>query len=140
MAIVTVGIDLAKSVFAVHGVGDSGKPELLRPEVRRHKLSELIGALPPCLIGMEACSGAHHWAREFEKMGHTVRLMAAKFVAPYRMSGKRGKNDANDAAALPSAKRSRDRPCALCPSKASSSRQRNSCIGRVRATSRSARR
>jgi transposase len=100
MAIVTLGIDLAKSVFAVHGVGDSGQPELLRPEVRRHKLKEVIASLPPCLIGIEACSGAHHWAREFEKMGHTVRLMAAKFVAPYRMSGKRGKNDANDAAAI----------------------------------------
>jgi transposase len=100
MAVATIGIDLAKSVFAVHGVGASGQPELLRPEVRRHKLKELIGALPPCLIGMEACSGAHHWAREFEKMGHTVRVMAAKFVEPYRMSGKRGKNDANDAAAI----------------------------------------
>lgn len=100
MAIVTLGIDLAKSVFAVHGVGESGQPELLRPEVRRHKLKEVIASLPPCLIGIEACSGAHHWAREFEKMGHTVRLMAAKFVAPYRMSGKRGKNDANDAAAI----------------------------------------
>lgn len=56
--------------------------------------------LAPCLIGMEACSGAHHWAREFEKLGHTVRLMAPKFVAPYRLSGKRGKNDAADAAAI----------------------------------------
>ena len=100
MAIATVGIDLAKSVFAVHGVGKSGLVELVRPEVRRSKLTDLIASLPPCLIGMEACSGAHHWAREFEKMGHTVRLMAAKFVTPYRMSGKRGKNDANDAAAI----------------------------------------
>src|SRR5659263_206625 len=100
MTIVTLGIDLAKSVFAIHGVGGSGQPELLRPEVRRHKLKEIIASLPPCLIGIEACSGAHHWAREFEKMGHSVRLMAAKFVAPYRMSGKCGKNDANDAAAI----------------------------------------
>jgi transposase len=100
MAIVTVGIDLAKSVFAVHGVGVSGKPELVRPEVRRAKLLELIAKLPPCLIGMEACSGAHHWAREFQKLGHTVRIMAPKFVAPYRMSGKHGKNDAADAAAI----------------------------------------
>jgi transposase len=58
MAIVTVGIDLAKAVFAVHGVGVSGKSELVRPEVRRAKLLELIASLPPCLIGMEACSGA----------------------------------------------------------------------------------
>lgn len=100
MVIVTVGIDLAKSVFAVHGVGVSGKPELVRPEVRRAKLLELIASLPPCLIGMEACSGSHHWAREFQKLGHTVRIMAPKFVSPYRMSGKHGKNDAADAAAI----------------------------------------
>ena len=100
MAIVTVGIDLAKNVFAVHGVGVAGKAELVRPEVPRAKLLELIAHLPPCLIGMEACSGAHHWAREFTNFGHTVRLMAPKFVAPYRMSGKRGKNDAADAAAI----------------------------------------
>jgi transposase len=100
MAIVTVGIDLAKNVFAVHGVDETGKPALVRPEVPRAKLLELIANLPACLIGMEACSGAHHWAREFAKFGHTVRLMAPKFVAPYRMSGKRGKNDAADAAAI----------------------------------------
>ena len=56
--------------------------------------------MPPCLIGMEACSGAHHWARLFPAHGHTARLMAPKFVAPYRLSGKRGKNDAADAAAI----------------------------------------
>ncbi|MDR6496815.1 transposase [Paraburkholderia terricola] len=100
MAIVTLGIDLAKNVFALHGVGTTGKPELVRPEVRRSRLLEVVASLPPCLIGMETCSGAHHWAREFEKFGHTVRLMAPKFVAPYRMAGKRGKNDANDAAAI----------------------------------------
>ncbi len=100
MAIVTIGIDLAKNVFAVHGVGACGKPELVKPEVRRAKLLQLIGGLPPCLIGMEACSGAHHWAREFQKLGHTVRIMAPKFVTPYRMSGKHGKNDAADAAAI----------------------------------------
>jgi transposase len=99
MAIVSVGIDLAKNVFAVHGVDESGKPALVRPSVPRTKLLELIASLPPCLIGMEACSGAHHWAREFVKFGHTVRLMAPKFVIPSRLSGKRGKNDAADAAA-----------------------------------------
>ena len=72
----------------------------LRPEVPRAKLLELIAKVPPCLIGIEACSGAHHWAREFSMFGHTVRLMAPKLVAPYRMSGKRGKNDAADAAAM----------------------------------------
>jgi transposase len=70
------------------------------PDVPRTKLLELMANLPACLIGMEACSGAHHWAREFERFGHTVRLMAPKFVAPYRMSGKRGKNDAADATAI----------------------------------------
>ena len=100
MAIVTVGIDLAKNVFAVHGVDAAGKPCLVRPSVARAKLLELIASLPPCLIGMEACSGAHHWARLFAGFGHTVRLMAPKFVIPYRLSGKAGKNDAADAAAI----------------------------------------
>ena len=100
MGILYVGIDVAKNVFAVHGVGDAGRPELVRPSVPRAKLHELIAALPPCTIGMEACSGAHHWARQFQAHGHTVRLMAPKFVVPYRLSGKRGKNDAADAQAI----------------------------------------
>ena len=73
---------------------------LVRPDVARSALVELVANLPPCLIGMEACSGAHHWARLFAQHGHTVRLMAPKFVAPYRLSGKRGKNDAADAQAI----------------------------------------
>jgi transposase len=100
MKIITLGIDLAKNVFAVHGVDESGKAVLVRPSVRRDQLPELVATLPPCVIGMEACSGAHHWARQFRQHGHTVRLMAPKFVTPYRMSGKRGKNDAADAAAI----------------------------------------
>ena len=100
MTILYVGIDLAKSVFAVHGVNEAGKAELVRPSVARAKLVELIAALPPCVVGMEACTGAHHWARLFMSHGHTVKLMAPKFVAPYRLSGKRGKNDAADAAAI----------------------------------------
>ena len=100
MTILTVGIDLAKNVFAVHGVNAAGKPELIKPAVSRDKLLPLVASLPPCTIGMEACSGAHHWARQFEALGHTVRLVAPKFVTPYRMSGKRGKNDAADAAAI----------------------------------------
>jgi transposase len=100
MAILYVGIDLAKSVFAVHGVNEAGKAELVRPSVPRGKLLELIAMLAPCTIGLEACSGAHHWARLFMAHGHSVRLMAPKFVAPYRLSGKRGKNDAADAAAI----------------------------------------
>lgn len=100
MAILTVGIDLAKNVFAVHGINEAGRAELVRPSVARDKLHELIAALPPCVIGMEACSGAHHWARMFSASGHTVRLIAPKFVTPYRMTGRRGKNDAADAAAI----------------------------------------
>lgn len=94
--VTTVGIDLAKNVFAVHGVDAAGRV-VLRRTVRRGKLLELIAQLPTCLIGMEACSGAHEWARQFARFGHPVRLMAPKFVAPYRKSGK---NDDNDAAAI----------------------------------------
>lgn len=100
MAIVTLGIDLAKNVFALHGVDEAGKPVLVRPSVARGKLLELVASLEPCLIGMEACSGAHHWARLFQAHGHTVRLMAPKFVSPYRLAGKQGKNDAADAVAI----------------------------------------
>ncbi len=100
MSIITIGIDLAKNIFAVHGVNEFGKPVLIKPKVARADLLGLIVSLPPCLIGMEACSGAHHWARLFQQHGHTVKLMAPKFVAPYRMSGKRGKNDTADAAAI----------------------------------------
>ena len=100
MTIITIGIDLAKNIFAVHGVNESGHAELVKPKVYRDQLLPLIANLPPCTIGMEACSGAHHWARLFRVHGHTVRLMAPKFVTPYRMSGKRGKNDAADAAAI----------------------------------------
>ena len=99
MTIITVGIDLAKNVFSVHGVDENGKAALRRT-VRRNQLLELIATLPPCVIAMEACSGAHHWARQFAAFGHTPKLIAPKFVTPYRMSGKRGKNDAADAAAI----------------------------------------
>jgi transposase len=100
MTIVTIGIDLAKNLFAVHGVDETGKAMLIKPRVPRDQLATLIAQLPACLIGMEACSGAHHWARMFQQHGHTVKLMAPNLVAPYRMSGKRGKNDAADAAAI----------------------------------------
>lgn len=94
--ITTVGIDLAKNVFSLHGVDAAGKT-VLRRTVRRERLVETVAQLSPCLIGMEACSGAHEWGRRFESHGHTVRLMAPKFVAPYRKSGK---NDGNDAEAV----------------------------------------
>jgi transposase len=95
-AVSTLGIDLAKNTFSVHGVDAQGVVTVRRT-VPRAKLAELVARLPPCLIGMEACSGAHEWARRFSATGHTVKLMAPKFVAPYRKSGK---NDGNDAEAI----------------------------------------
>ena len=100
MTIIATGIDLAKNVFAVHGVNEGGKVDLRQPRVARAKLNALIAGLPPGLVGMEACSGAHYWARQFQAHGHTVKLMAPKLVTPFRMTGKRGKNDAADAAAI----------------------------------------
>lgn len=94
--ITTVGIDLAKNVFSMQGVDASGRA-VLRKNVRRAELEATVAQLPLCLIGMEACSGAHEWARRFERYGHRVKLMAPKFVAPYRTGGK---NDGNDAAAI----------------------------------------
>ena len=92
----TVGIDLAKNLFSAHGV-DARGVVMIRRTVARAKLAQLVAQLPPCLIGMEACSGAHEWARRFATFGHSVKLMAPKFVAPYR---KGGKNDGNDAEAI----------------------------------------
>src|SRR3974377_1374446 len=73
--ITTVGIDLAKTVFSLHGVDRVGRM-VLRRTVRRDQLVEVVAGLSPCLIGMEACSGAHEWGRRFQELGHTVRLMA----------------------------------------------------------------
>lgn len=94
--VTTVGIDLAKNVFSLHGVDAAGKA-VFRRTVRRDRLVETVAGLAPCLIGMEACSGAHEWGRRFQQHGHTVRLMAPKFVTPYRKSEK---NDGNDAEAV----------------------------------------
>jgi transposase len=94
--VTTVGIDLAKNVFSLHGVDATGKT-VLRRTLRRDRLEEVVGSLPPCRIGMEACSGAHEWGRRFQRYGHTVKLMAPKFVTPYRKSDK---NDGNDAEAV----------------------------------------
>jgi len=94
--VTTLGIDLAKSVFSLHGVDGAGQV-VLRRTVRRDQLVKVVAGIAPCLIGMEACSGAHEWGRRFQEHGHAVRLMAPKFVAPYRKSGK---NDGNDAQAI----------------------------------------
>ncbi|MFA0662253.1 IS110 family transposase [Vibrio splendidus] len=92
----TIGVDLAKNVFSIHSVDAYGKC-VLRKTVKRNKLLDTFAKLPPCLIGMEACSGAHHWARELLKLGHNPKIMASKFVIPYRQNEK---NDANDAEAI----------------------------------------
>ncbi|MBU2846805.1 IS110 family transposase [Acidithiobacillus ferriphilus] len=94
--ITTIGIDIAKNVFQLHGVDRHGKTSL-RKTVTRAKLLVTLANLPPCLIGIEACGGAHHWARKITQLGHTVRMVAPQFVVPYRKSGK---NDANDAEAI----------------------------------------
>lgn len=96
MNITRCGLDIAKQVFQVHGVNERGAVKG-RKTLTRGKVLEYFAQVPPCLIGMEACAGAHYWARELTKLGHTVRLMAAQFVIPYR---KHGKNDANDAEAI----------------------------------------
>src|SRR5258708_1731044 len=94
--ITTVGIGVGEGVVGGGGVGGGGRG-VLRRTVGRDRLVETVASLSPCLIGMEACSGAHEWGRRFEQHGHTVKLMAPKFVAPYR---KGGKNDGNDAEAI----------------------------------------
>ena len=83
MKITTVGLDLAKSVFTLQGVDERGNM-VWRKTVRRARLLELFAQLPPCVVGMEAFSGAQHWARELRKLGHEPRIMAAEFVEPYR--------------------------------------------------------
>ncbi len=96
MNITTIGIDLAKTSFSLAGSDRHGKI-VLRKTLSRKKLLPFIAQCPPCMIGLEACSGAHYWAREFEKLGHEVKIIAAKFSEPYR---KGGKNDNNDAEAI----------------------------------------
>src|SRR5258708_1970492 len=95
MQAIRFGIDLAKSVFQVHGVDASGRAVVER-QLRRHRLLAFFAKQPRSLIGLEACGSAHHWARELEKLGHEVRLMPAAYVKAYL---KRNKNDARDAAA-----------------------------------------
>lgn len=96
MKITTIGIDLAKSVFQVHGVDERGRPALQK-RLRRKQVLRFFAQLALCLIGMEACSSAHYWARELQKLGHRVKLMAPQFVKPYV---KANKTDAADAEAI----------------------------------------
>jgi len=96
MKIKTLGVDLAKNLFHLHGVDAHGKV-LVRKRLNRNKLLEFMANLPPCLIGMEACGGAHYWAREFRELGHEVKLMPPQYVKPYV---KTNKTDYNDAEAI----------------------------------------
>jgi transposase len=96
MQVTTMGIDLAKNVFQLHGI-DAANKVVLRKALRRSQVLPLFEDLAPCLIGMEACSSAHHWARELSALGHTVKLMPPSYVKPYV---KRGKNDTADAEAI----------------------------------------
>jgi len=98
--IVRVGVDLAKRVIQVHAVDGVGRLVAAKA-LQREKFSAWCAQLPPgCLVAMEACSGAHHWARKLRVMGLDARLIGGHFVAAYRMQGRSGKNDANDAAAV----------------------------------------
>src|SRR5512135_1296816 len=94
--VITIGLDIAKSIFQVHGVDAEGAV-VIRKRVGRAKVLEFFAKLPPCIVGMEACATAHQWAREFKKLGHDARLMPPTYVKTYV---KRGKNDAADAAAI----------------------------------------
>ena len=96
MNITTIGVDLAKSVFQVHGVDKLGKT-VIQKRLRRSRVLEFFIQLPPCLIGMEACGSAHYWARKLREQGHEVKLMAPQFVKPYV---KANKTDAADAEAI----------------------------------------
>src|SRR5258706_4541241 len=92
----TIGLDIAKSVFQIHGVDVDGAV-VMRKRISRAKLLEFFATLPTCLVGIEACPTAHYWSRRLQGLGHTVRLMPPSYVKAYV---KRSKNDANDAAAI----------------------------------------
>jgi hypothetical protein len=95
-SITTIGLDIAKSVFQVHGVGADGQV-VVRRQLKRRYVLVFFQKLPPCLVGIEACASAHHWSRELQALGHTVKLMPPAYVKPYV---KRHKNDAADAEAI----------------------------------------
>jgi transposase len=94
--VTTIGLDIAKSVFQVHGVDTEGKV-VVRRQIKRRYVLAFFQKLPPCLVGIEACASAHHWSRELQAIGHSVRLMPPAYVKPYV---KRHKNDATDAEAI----------------------------------------
>ena len=124
----TIGIDLAKNVFQLHGVDATGAAVLKR-KLRRGQVLEVFERLEPCLVGMEACAGAHFWARELAALGHEVRIMPPSYVKPYV---KRGKTDAADAEAICEAV---TRPTMrFVPVKSAEVRRRTPCVRERRRT------
>src|SRR5471030_1962452 len=95
-SITTIGLDIAKSVFQVHGI-DAEDKVIIRRQLKRRYVLAFFQKLAPCLVGIEACASSHHWSRELKALGHTVRLMPPAYVKPYV---KRQKNDAADAEAI----------------------------------------
>src|SRR5438445_10728869 len=95
-AVTTIGLEIAKSVFQIHGVDAAGNV-IVRRQLKRRYVLPFFQRLPPCLIGIEACASSHHWSRELQAFGHTVRLMPSAYVKPYV---KRQKNDTTDAEAI----------------------------------------
>ena len=95
-AVTTIGLDTAKSVFQVHGIDQEGQV-IIRRQLKRRYVVAFFEKLPPCLVGIEACAASHHWSRQLQALGHTVRLMPPAYVKPYV---KRQKNDAADAEAI----------------------------------------
>lgn len=121
MEITTIGIDLAKSVFQIHGV-DKASAVGIRKALSRQQMHTFFANMAPCLVGMEICGSAHHWARVLKQYGHTVKLISPQFVTPYR---KGNKNDGNDAMAICEAvtrpdmrfvpmKSTEQQPCSWC--------------------------
>ena len=102
-SISTIGLDIAKSVFQVHGVDAAGQV-VLRRQLKRRQVLAFFQKLPPCLVGIEACASSHHWSRELQALGHTVRLMPPAYVKPYVKRQTRRRF----------AKRSRGQTCGLC--------------------------
>ena len=113
--VTTVGLDIAKSVFQVHGIDAKGDV-IIRRQLKRRYVLAFFQKLPSCLVGIEACASSHHWSRELTALGHTVRLMPPAYVKPYV---KRPKNDATDG---PSARRSPGPTCGWCQPRRRSSR------------------
>jgi transposase len=121
----SIGLDIAKQVFQVHGADRAAKT-VLRPKLKRSEVARVFSEQPPCLVGIEASGSAHHWARVISGIGHTVRLMAPQFVKAYVKSQK---NDANDAEAIAEAV---SRPDMRCVPRKTVEQQDLQCIHRVR--------